>query len=182
MQFVVEATVTTKQKLDLVPSLVPSDPRVSFQGCHCHAACVLVNCEAATSRNWDSLVPEPGSNKRRRTVTSSSDSQAASAASSLDPDADALKLILEPLHWENVTCPGCGEVIGHYKYHPSPGLRDARQWQCRIRLTAEEFGSKAPHFATKSALRQPSAAWSKNWVLQNKRFQCCDWDYFERLT
>ena len=92
MQFVVEATVTTKQKLDLVPSLVPSDPRVSFQGCHCHAACVLVNCEAATSRNWDSLVPEPGSNKRRRTVTSSSDSQAASAASSLDPDADALKL------------------------------------------------------------------------------------------
>ena len=92
MQFVVEATVTTQEGLDRVPSLVPSDPRVSFQGCHCHDACVLVNCEAATSRNWKSLVPGPGSNKRRRTVTRSSDSQAASAASSLDPDADALKL------------------------------------------------------------------------------------------
>ena len=87
-----------------------------------------------------------------------------------------------PLQWENVTCPGCGEVIGHYKYHPSPGLRDAQQWQCRIRLTARDFGAKAPHFATKSANLEPNDIWPKNWVLQNKRFQCCDWDYFERLT
>ena len=87
-----------------------------------------------------------------------------------------------PLHWENVTCPGCGDLMGQYKYHPSPGLQDPPQWQCRTRLNALAFGSRAPHFVTKSALLEPSAAWSKNWVLQNKRFQCCDWDYFERLT
>ena len=42
MKIVVEASVTTTQNLNLVPSLKPSDPRVSFQGCHCDAACVLV--------------------------------------------------------------------------------------------------------------------------------------------
>jgi hypothetical protein len=68
MHFVVEATATTQEKLNLVPSLDPSDPRVSFQGCHCHAACVLVGCEAATSRKWASSikeVPDKGSSVKK---------------------------------------------------------------------------------------------------------------------
>ena len=66
MCFVVEATATTQEQLERVPALDPSDPRVCFQGCHCNADCVLVACEAATTRKW---------------VASSSGSQASSAAS-----------------------------------------------------------------------------------------------------
>eukprot|EP00747_Dinoflagellata_sp_TGD_P189258 gnl/TRDRNA2_/TRDRNA2_49360_c0_seq1.p1 gnl/TRDRNA2_/TRDRNA2_49360_c0~~gnl/TRDRNA2_/TRDRNA2_49360_c0_seq1.p1 ORF type:complete len:345 (+),score=58.64 gnl/TRDRNA2_/TRDRNA2_49360_c0_seq1:57-1091(+) len=45
MCFIVEATVTTKEELQRVPSLNPSDARVSFQGCHLRASALLVTCE-----------------------------------------------------------------------------------------------------------------------------------------
>ena len=42
MNFVVEATAITREELNRVPALDPSDSRVSFQGCHLRAQAFLV--------------------------------------------------------------------------------------------------------------------------------------------
>jgi hypothetical protein len=47
LKFIVETTAITKKDLDRVPALDPSNPLVSFQGCHLRAQAILVSLRSS---------------------------------------------------------------------------------------------------------------------------------------
>ena len=57
--------------------------------------------------------------------------------------ANTLDHILE---WQKEICTRCGRVAGEYKYHPSPGLRDAPSWTMRcVEDHTQKMGTYAPY-------------------------------------
>ena len=46
------------------------------------------------------------------------------------------------LEWNQVICAHCGQLAGEYKYHTSPGLRDAASWTMRC---VEDYHTQEDH-------------------------------------